>query len=269
MQQQGILLRVRRCEVPRAIAGEPFRLCRDAELGVVGHDHRVGGRAPRRDFMLIDADGIGAVRVPGRDVCGGSQVPCCHEVREDVVVDECGVLVGSGDAVDAKRAFGVVMTNRTPQAGGLDQEFESRPTFEVVVAGGADVAPDRVGDVGVDVEGRQCRPANTPSTPPRELFATGMPLRAVRAAGRASVQGRGWRRANGARRGRRRGRCRSGPAACRSPCPKTCGRRSRGRSDPWPGFRVVRRARPTAAPGTVANRTACCNASSPSISTSA
>src|SRR5690606_20863853 len=83
------------------------------------------------------------------------------------------VLVGTGDAVDVERALRVVMADRTPQPGGLDQELEPLALLELGVAGGRQVAADGVGDGGVDVEGRGpgrpvARALLAPDRPPGE-----------------------------------------------------------------------------------------------------
>ena len=67
----------------------------------------------------------------------------------------------------------VVVTQRTPQPRGLDQQLQADLPLEVVVAGGLHVPPDRVGDVRTDVEarraGRPVRRALLPADgPPRE-----------------------------------------------------------------------------------------------------
>ena len=109
-------------------------------------------------------------------VGGHRHVPRRHQVRVDVVVDERRVLVRPGDPVDPEPALGVVVAQRSPQPGGLDQQLDARALLELLIAGGGDVAANRVGDVGVDVErGRARRPVArallTADRPPRERHA--------------------------------------------------------------------------------------------------
>ena len=146
-----------------------------------------------------------------------------------------------------------------PQARRLDEQLEAGPALELGVAGRGDVAAHRVGDVGVDVERRGAgRPVPgallAADRPPRERRA-----RAAAARAPAPAPGRASSAASAGRRGRPRARCRSAPAGCRSPCPRTCGRRSRGRSSPLAG---IARCSARAAACTTwksANRTACCS----------
>src|SRR5207253_8503986 len=77
----------------------------------------------------------------------------------DVVVGDGAVFVGPGDAVDAKPSFGVVVTQRPPQARSLDEQLEPCLALERLVTGRSQVAANGVGDVRVDVErGRACGP---------------------------------------------------------------------------------------------------------------
>ena len=101
----------------------------------------------------------GAVRVTRGGVGGRDQVLLGHQVGVDVVVDDGAVLVRPGDAVDAEPSVDVVVAERAPQPGRLGQQLQADVALEGVVAGGVDVADDRVGDVGVDVKrGRTRRP---------------------------------------------------------------------------------------------------------------
>ena len=166
----------------------------------------------------------------------GSEVLLRHQVRVDVVVGDRAVLVGPGDPVDAEPALGVVVAERAPQPRRLDQQFQPDASLELDVAGGVDVADDRVGDVGVDVEGRGpgrpvARALLPGDGPPRERGTLQAELAGPVPASRQGASG-----ASAARRRRPAGRCRSGPAARRSRCPRRRGRRSRGRSAPWPGW---------------------------------
>jgi hypothetical protein len=88
-------------ELPGAVAGESFALGGDVHIGIRGDHDRVGGVAPARDLLLVDPRLGGALGVAQRPP--HPQVAGRHQVGGDVVVDEGGVLVGPGHAVDAKR----------------------------------------------------------------------------------------------------------------------------------------------------------------------
>src|SRR6202035_2025591 len=82
-----------------------------------------------------------------------------HQVRVEVVVLDRAVLVRAGDALNAELALGVMLAERAPQAGGLDEDRQGGLTLESLVLGGVEVADDGGRDVGVDVEsGRAGRP---------------------------------------------------------------------------------------------------------------
>ena len=106
-------------------------------------------------------------------VGGGAQVPLRQQVRVDVVVGDRAVLVGAGDAVDAEAALGVVVAERAPEPGRLDEQLEADLALEVLVVGRVLVADDGVGDVARRCGRRRCRPASSPSTPGRGSSATG------------------------------------------------------------------------------------------------
>jgi hypothetical protein len=80
-----------------------------------------------------------------------AQVQPRHEVRVGVVIDHGRVLVGTGDTMDVELALVRIEPEVCPQARCLDQHLRPRLDQEVDVAMSLDVAPDRVGDVGVDV----------------------------------------------------------------------------------------------------------------------
>src|SRR5207302_2825189 len=100
---------------------------------------------------------LGLVCVPARRVGGSLQVPRGHQVCEDVVVGDRGVLVGTGDTVDPKPAVAVVMAEASPQPSGLYQQAQTGGAVEILVAGRVDVADHCIGDVRVDVEGSGAR----------------------------------------------------------------------------------------------------------------
>ena len=181
---------------------------------------------------------------------GGAQVLLGHQVGVDVVVGDRAVLVGAGDPVDAEPAVGVVVAQRAPQPRGLGQQLQADVAFEGLVAGGVDVADDRVGDVGVDVEGGGAgRPVAgaflAVDGAPREGRAGEPEL-----GGALRRPSAGWSAASAARARRRPARRRSAPAARTFRCPRSSARRSRARSGPWRRSPGPRRGRRPAARGT-------------------
>ena len=127
--------------------GEALGLRVDAELLVPGDDHVVGGVAPGRGLLEVGAELGRVARMAGDGVGGRAEVPLREQVRVDVVVGDRAVLVGPGDAVDAKAPFGVVMAERAPEPRRLDEQLEADVALERVVVGRGLVADDRVGDV--------------------------------------------------------------------------------------------------------------------------
>jgi hypothetical protein len=152
VEQQRVVLGRSAREVPLLIAGEALHLRVHAELVVVGKVHGGGRAPPGRGLLVVDAQPPGPLGVPVDRVGRGDQVPLRHQVGVDVVVLDGGVFVGAGDPVDVEPAVPVVVAQRAPQPGGLDQDLEADVALEVVVAGRGHVSPDGVGDVGVDVE---------------------------------------------------------------------------------------------------------------------
>src|ERR1700737_2922251 len=131
----------------------------DGERVVVGHIRAVGGVAPAGYFLLIDAEFAGRLGVAVGGVGGRAQILLCHQVGVDVVVCDGAVLVRAGDSVDAEPASTVVVSQAVPQPGGVHQQGDTYRVFEHFVAGGPQVADNRVSDVCVDVEsGRTGRP---------------------------------------------------------------------------------------------------------------
>ena len=65
--------------------------------------------------------------MPVDGIGGGRQVARGHQVRERVVVDERGVLVRPGHAVDPEATRGVVVPERGPQSRGFDEQLDARP----------------------------------------------------------------------------------------------------------------------------------------------
>ena len=118
-------------------------------------------------------------------VGGGGEVVLRHQVRVEVVVLDRAVLVRAGDALDAELAVRVVLAERAPQPGGLDEQRQADLALELLVLRRVQVLDDGVGDVGVDVEGgRAGRPVAgallAADRPPRERGAVQAELRRVR-----------------------------------------------------------------------------------------
>ena len=157
VEEEWVALGRRVLEVPALVAGEPLGLTVDAEVGVVRGHHVVRGVAPGGGLLDVGAELGRDVRVSHDRVGGLAQVPLGHEVRVDVVVGDRCVLVRAGDSVDPEVPVLVVVAEGAPKARGLDQELDAARALEVRVVDRILVAGDRVGDVGVDVEGRRSR----------------------------------------------------------------------------------------------------------------
>ena len=157
VQQQRVLLGRGVLEVPRLVLGEALGLGVDAQLLVEGDQHRLRGVAPGGRLLRVDAELGGPVGVAFDGVGGQAQVSLRHQVGVDVVVGDGAVLVGAGDAVDAKAPAGVVVAQRAPQPRGLDEQLEPGLALERMVVGRGLVAADGIGDVRADVEGGRSR----------------------------------------------------------------------------------------------------------------
>ena len=155
--EQRVLVRTRVLEVPDLVIGETFGLRVHAEPFVVGNAHRCCGRPPVGQLRLVGGQRRGDVGVAGARVRRGQQVPPRHQVRVHVVVHHRAVLVGPGDPVDAELTRRIEMTEAAPQTSGLDQQLDADLALEHQVLGGRHVPDRRVGNGGVDVEGRRAR----------------------------------------------------------------------------------------------------------------
>ena len=67
------------------------------------------GIPPARGFLEVSAECGGAMGVAGDGVGGGAQILLRGQVGVDVVVGDCAVFVGTGDAVDPEAALCIVM----------------------------------------------------------------------------------------------------------------------------------------------------------------
>src|SRR6266542_1853441 len=242
VQEQRVALGGGGGEVPALVLGEALRLRVHAARLVPREKHVAGGGPPGGGFFSVDGELRGAMRVAGDGVGCRIEVPLREQVGVDVVVGECAVLVGSGDAVDAEAALPVVVAERSPKSCCLDEQLEPDLALELVVVGCRLVAHDRVGDVGADVEGG--RPGGpvagaflAADRPPGEggplepKLVGPFPCEVERLGAPAERLRRPW------------GRCRSAAAARSARYPRRYGRRSRARSGPWRRSRAALLAR--------------------------
>ena len=153
VQQQWVFADRRR-EIPRTEQRECLALLVHAQSFVERDRHVIGTRFPVRRFGIRHAvllREVGSAMHPRHTV---AKCQLRSEIGEHVVVDDGGVLVGAGHAVEAEASVDVVMPETGEQAGDLDEEFDAALGFELFVLGGAHVSRGRVGDVGADVHTR-------------------------------------------------------------------------------------------------------------------
>ena len=251
--------------------GEVLVLRVHAQALVVGDVHRrrrrrARPRSPRRRRRARAPRRGGATRCRPR--CAGSARPSgsCRRCRRRPPSTRpgrsrrrCGTRPSWSWWPSERHSRAVWTSSSRPGAG-----------LELLVAGRAQVADDASAMSALMWNAAGARPASRPSTPGRGSSATGTPRPPGRSCCGALAR-EVERRVAPAQRvgGRVRVPCRSAPAARRSRCPRTRGRRSRGRSGPWPGSPAARRARPPAACGRARSARPAGARSSPSISTSA
>ncbi len=147
------MLRRRVREVPDLMLGKGLGLGMNFQLVVVGDEDRLGGVAPGGCFLHVNAELVSAIRMTLDGSSCRPEVVLCHQVGIDIVVGDRAVLVGAGDAVDAKSPLGVVVTKRAPESCRFDEQLDSGLAFKRIVLHRRLVAIDRMGDVRVDVEG--------------------------------------------------------------------------------------------------------------------
>ena len=157
MQQQRVVVLAGAGEVPLRLRGETGRLLVHAALAVVRDEHGVGCGPPGGHLGGVDTEPRGHLGAVLRRVGRAAQVAPGHQVGEDVVVDQRGILVRAGDAGQVERAAVVEVAVSVPQPGGLDQHLGAALGEERGVTGGRHVPQHRVGDVGVDVQARAAR----------------------------------------------------------------------------------------------------------------
>ena len=127
----------------------------DAERLVPWDDHVARGVSPGCRLFEVGTERCGVAGMTGHCVGSGAQIPLCEQVGVDVVVRDRAVFVGAGDAVDTEAPLRVVMTERAPEPGGLDQQFEADVELEGLVAGHSLIADNGVANVAGEVEGRR------------------------------------------------------------------------------------------------------------------
>ena len=119
--------------------------------------HGRGRVTPGRRLFGADTERPRLFRVPAHRIGGAEQVSLRHQIGVDVVVGQRGVCVGPRHSVDVETTMTVMVAQREPQPGRLDQQLEPDGGREPVVARGVDVPHDRVGDVRADVKRRGAR----------------------------------------------------------------------------------------------------------------
>jgi hypothetical protein len=91
---------------------------------------RRGSIAPAGGFLRIDAERQGRVGVSITRLRRGAKVVCGHEIGEDIVAHDGGVLVGARDTVEMPDSVPVVMAQRHPQPRGFDQYVQTAIGFQ-------------------------------------------------------------------------------------------------------------------------------------------
>ena len=144
-------------EVPLAKRGEPVALLVHAEALVERDVRGVGGIAPGRDLLGRHVKVAGRLGMTVAGVRRDAQVVGGHQVGEDVVAHDGGVLVGTGHAVEVPGAVAIVVAEGQPQPRRLDQHLEAAVGLQRLISGDDAVALERRGDVGVHVPGGSAR----------------------------------------------------------------------------------------------------------------
>ena len=176
VQQQRVVVLGCVLKVPPGVIGEALVLRVDVEALVKRDVHR-GRRVPPGGRLLSrHTQGFGRAGELLGQIGRAGQVPLRHQVGVDVVVLDRAVLIRSGHALDPEPARGVVLPERAPEPGRLDQQLQADFVLELLVLGGVQIAHYGVGDVRVDVEGRGPSLPVTgallaPDRPPRERGA--------------------------------------------------------------------------------------------------
>ena len=158
MEQQWILRLGCPLEIPGLLLEEVVVLRGDAEGSVVRDVHGVGGKPPRDRLAMFDPDLRLELPPPilvfigelGRDLERIPEVHARHGIRVCVVVDQSGVLVGSGHPVDVE-VVRPIEAQVQPEFGSLEGDLRPHRPEELAVSRHLDVLADGVDDVGVDV----------------------------------------------------------------------------------------------------------------------
>ena len=156
VEQQGELVPGRGGEVPHGLLQEAVVLRVDAQLFVIGQVHRPRGARKAVQFLPRDAKARGPRGVDApflqqpRRAHGPLQVVFGAGVGVVVVVDQAGVLVGAGDAVDQEASLRHV-PHVHPQACRFQQHLRALRDQVLPVAGGVIVGAHRIGDIAHDM----------------------------------------------------------------------------------------------------------------------
>ena len=170
VQQQRPLVGRGVLEVPHLALEEHLVLRMDAEGRAERDVQRLGGPIPRLglagvEVQAVDHRAVGLGVVLGHladGARGEAEVEAGHDVREQVVVDDRGVLVRPGDAVDVERVLAVAVARapeaeRVPQPRGLDGDVDALAVEELDIPRRPHVLREREAHVGVDVVLRGAR----------------------------------------------------------------------------------------------------------------
>ncbi len=152
VQEQRVRRARRPLEVPLRVVGEARGLRVHPDAFVVRLHHCVGSADPQRDLLVADVEAFGDARLALGGRSGRPEVALRHQVREDVVVDDRGVLVRPSHSGDPEPLLAVEVTQGGPEPAGLDEQLGAARFIEVDVAGGVQVPDGGVGDVCVEVE---------------------------------------------------------------------------------------------------------------------
>ena len=108
VQEQRVLIRRGGSEVPHLVLGKGLILWGHFQALVVGDEHLLGCLAPAGGLIGIHAKGACLLGMALHRLCRPAQIVLGHEVGVDVVVGQRAILIGSGDAIDAKPVGGGV-----------------------------------------------------------------------------------------------------------------------------------------------------------------
>jgi hypothetical protein len=119
-----------RLEVPFRASREARRLLMHTEGATVREVHGPSSPAPRLGLRVGDLLGDDGFGIPVHGRRCGTKVPCGHDIREEVVILQGTVLIGTRDPVDMEPPIRVIGTEIGPQAGGGHEHGASALTFQ-------------------------------------------------------------------------------------------------------------------------------------------